>query len=201
MPVPLPAPGDSEGPVSPPNHAQPPLPCPRRAAVVANAPSSPVPVGGQQRLRGPGAPAGTDRCSPAWDIWPGLGGGGSGGLQRNRDHREGFGGTGAAARGLMHFVHPASPKSPCWPAGSPCSPGWGAQCGSHCPEHPIPCATAGGFPGSPAPSPRYRSRAVAVPPGCWRGARRHGPGSNRSSPNSCPALPGTAIPRQELESG
>ncbi|KAM9215554.1 LOW QUALITY PROTEIN: small conductance calcium-activated potassium channel protein 1-like [Leptosomus discolor] len=50
-------------------------------------------------------------------------------------------------------------------------------------------------------APRYGSGTVAVPPGCWREACGHGPGGNRCSPNSCPALPGTAIPRQELASG
>lgn len=101
----------------------------------------------------------------------------------------GIWGNGGAARGLTHFVHLASPEPLCRLVGSPCGPGWVAQRGSHCPEHPVPCTMAGGFPGSLAPSPQYGSGTVAVPPGCWRGACRHGPGSNRSSPKFLPRPP------------
>lgn len=152
-------------------------------------PCIPMPASGQRCMRGPGAPAGTNRCSPAWDIWPGLGGSRSCGRPRNRGHRGGFGGVGGAARGLTHFVHPASPKQPRWLAGSPCDPSRGAQPGCHRPEHPVPCTVAGGFPSSPAPSLRYGSRMAAVSPGCWHGARGHSPSGNHSPPKFLPHPP------------
>lgn len=141
---------------NPPNsHSAPPALPSGDSGSVTHPPSSPV-------LAFAGAPAGTARCSPAWDIWPGLGGGGRCGRPRNRGHHGGFGGTGTgrrgAARGLTHFK-PRAPRAGWW--GAPLAPCGGHGVGPAAPS--TPSVGGGGFPGSPAPSP-LPSTAVGLWP-------------------------------------